>query len=371
MAARVAEKIARCKAQILLSNPWWATLLLMLKTAPSELVPTMGTDGTSLHYNVEFTDSLTDRQCKGVLLHEVAHCALLHPYRRKWRDRMIWNIAADGACNGLLAADNIELPPGCIPGADLSKTAEELYEELDKTAIKIKVPMDVFAPGELGGDDEGGGKEDEGGNAEEQAKAALGAADDIMTEDKWRDVLASSRGLEPAGLSRAISEATDKKIDWRAELAEFVCATCKSDMHTWNLPSRRVKGMPGWKREPQSNVAIVVDTSGSISQEILAAFMAECRAVTSLAGVTAVLISADAAVHQVVEPGDDWPKELRGGGGTSFVPALKLAEERAVDAVIYLTDLYGDFPNDCRIPVLWAATSREKAPFGRTIYLNG
>jgi predicted metal-dependent peptidase len=74
--------------------------------------------------------------------------------------------------------------------------------------------------------------------------------------------------------------ASAPRKDWKEELAKFVYSTMKSDSRTWTRQSRRVTGLPGWNREIESNVVIVLDTSGSVTGKILSVFAAECRAIT-------------------------------------------------------------------------------------------
>ena len=83
---------------------------------------------------------------------------------------------------------------------------------------------------------------------------------------------------------------------------------------------------------------------------ILSAFAAECRAITNLNGITAVIMSADARVHQVIQPGDPFPSEWKGGGGTSFIPALKAAEEYQPNCIVYLTDGAGTYRRPANSP---------------------
>src|SRR5215469_10705806 len=114
-----ADKIERCSTQMLLMYPWWASLYLNLVRIETEAVPTMATDGSLLFYNPKFTESLSDKECIGVLLHETAHCVLLHVYRRKYREPRQWNIAADKAVNAVLLAANVTLPKDCVPPGPL------------------------------------------------------------------------------------------------------------------------------------------------------------------------------------------------------------------------------------------------------------
>ena len=192
-----------------------------------------------------------------------------------------------------------------------------------------------------------------------------------MSEKDWRAAIAGSHGLMPDFIARTIVEVTAPRKDWKEELARFVHSTTKSDTHTWARQSRRVENLPGWSREIESNIVIVLDTSGSVTRPILNAFAAECRDIIALNGVSAVIMSSDAAVHQVIQPGEPFPTEFEGGGGTSFIPALKAAENYQPNCIIYLTDGDGAYPKSSQYPVLWALTKPRTVPFGEKILLEG
>ena len=343
------DKIQRASTRMLLSYPWWSTLYLHLRVQESTTVPTMATDGTWLLYNPQFTEALPDNEVLTVLMHETAHCALLHSFRRGHRNPLLWNIACDMAVNALLAADNLFVPKGCVPAGPLGKTAEQMYDELlDDT--KMGLPRDLFDSGTFG---EPGGLGEPG-----------------MSERAWKDALASNRGLEPDALSRIVQSNAEAKVDWRNILAQFIHSTRKSNWHTWNRPSRRLKGMPGWEREPESTIAICIDTSGSIGDTLLSVFLSELGAIVALSGVRAYLISADAAVHQIIEPGDEMPKAWTGGGGTDFRPGITKSLELEANAIVYFTDGDGTFPQNCSLPVLWALTQDVPVTFGTAIRIG-
>lgn len=354
------EKIERCCATLLMAHPWWATLLLHLRRVETDGIPTMGVDGTHLFINPKFALSLTDEECVGVLLHETGHIALLHCFRRAWRDPLLWNIAADECVNALLLADGITPPKNCVPPCPLDETAEERYEKLSSKVKKLfaGMPQDVMAPNEPG----------KPGSSSEASTPVKGD----MTERDWRDALAANHGLEPAGLSKTLREATQPLQNWRDILARFISATHKADSHTWSRASRRLAGMPGWKREPESTIALIIDTSGScFNESILDVFVAECRGICSIGGICAYVMDSDVTVKTLVKPGDAFPTKLEGGGGTSFIAGLEKAEELQVDAAIYFTDGDGEYPPSCGVPVLWALTEKRVCPFGESIYLKG
>lgn len=342
------EKIERCSAKMLLSYPWWASLYLHLIRLETNAVPTMAVDGTHLFYNPLFTESLSDKECIGVLMHETAHCAFLHCYRRKYREPERWNVACDKAVNAVLVAANIVLPKDCVPPGPLGALAEELYESITPEEMAL-YRKDVLEPGSC-------------------ADASDAKA---MSEKDWRDAMASSYALMPDSMSRVVEAATASVKDWKNELARFIHSTRKSDAHTWARLSRRVPGLPGWGREVESRLVICIDTSGSIVGDTLNAFVAECRAILDLSGITAVIISADAAVSQIVQPGEPFPVTLKGGGGTNFVPALKEAANHEPEAIVYFTDGDGAYPPSCQYPVLWALTKPHAVPFGEKILVEG
>lgn len=352
MKTNVTEKIERASAKMLLAHPWWASLYLNLRRVETTDVPTMAVDGTHLFYNPEFVESLTEKECLGVLLHETGHIALLHCYRRLWRDPLVWNIAADEKVNALLAADGIMLPEDCIPGTSLDETVEEAYDRILKNATKISLPMSDVGDPASGGPTKGEGASGEG-----------------MKEQDWKDILAQTRGITPSSFSRYVSANAEPQVDWRDILSQFVSSTRRADTHTWNRRSRRSDDMPGWRRESENTLAVCVDTSGSVDNNILTDFLSELKAICAIEGTSAHVISCDSAVHQIIPPGEPIPF-LQGGGGTDFRPALEKAEELCVDAAIYFTDAQGTFPASCKVPVLWALVCKVVVPFGESILIN-
>ncbi len=345
--ADASDRMDRVKRRIILGRPWYATLMLRLRFLPTEEISTMATDGTSLLYSPRFVMSVSAPEAEAVVLHELAHVALLHCFRRGCRDPRRWNIACDRAANALLAADHIILPTGCVPPGPLDRTAEELY---DDAPTSDDVRLDVLDPGD--------GTPDAPGPAR-------------MSERDWRDALAASRGLAPEHIQRRIDEMLATRVDWREVLARFISQTTRADTHTWTRANRRYHPAPGWRREPQIDLAVCVDTSGSISAEQYRMFTTEFRAIRAIQGVSAYLISADAEVHEVIEPGEDLPESLSGAGGTDFRPALARALGLDVRGIVYLTDGQGEFPAACQTDVLWVFTRNgADAPFGEKMYLE-
>jgi len=67
------------------------------------------------------------------------------------------------------------------------------------------------------------------------------------------------------------------------------------------------------------------------------------------------------------------PKQIGGGGGTSFVPVFDwiTAAELRPDLMLYFTDAEGYFPATAPdYPVIWLVKGRGKVPWGERIQLN-
>ena len=131
-----------------------------------------------------------------------------------------------------------------------------------------------------------------------------------------------------------------------------------------------------------SHIVIAVDTSGSISNEILRDFAAEVNGAFQEGAVDRLtVIYADARVARVeeFETGDELILRPAGGGGTAFSDTFRMVSGNYADAraVIYLTDMHVyDFGEAPQMPVLWGVYGRTKdfgllsPPFGELINIS-
>ena len=85
-------------------------------------IPTAGVtikdDSLYLYWNPDFLDSLSTKQCFGLLKHECYHLIFKHIIKRKHDPHLLWNIATDLAINSIIPYR--ELPKGgFVPGKPL------------------------------------------------------------------------------------------------------------------------------------------------------------------------------------------------------------------------------------------------------------
>jgi predicted metal-dependent peptidase len=163
-------------------------------------------------------------------------------------------------------------------------------------------------------------------------------------------------------------------------LARYMSMTARDD-YSYSRPSTR-RGDPAVypsMRSSETNVVVVIDTSGSISEEEIQEFISEIDAIKSQVRARITLLACDSDLNYgcpwYFEPWDEFAMdiEIRGGGGTSFRPAFDWvdAQDRMPDLLMYFTDAEGVFPEvEPMYPVLWLVKGKETVPFGQRIQLN-
>ena len=132
-------------------------------------------------------------------------------------------------------------------------------------------------------------------------------------------------------------------------------------------------------RSAQTDVVVVVDTSGSIKPAEMQEFVTEIDAIKGQVRARITLHACDAKLASkgpwVYEPWEEFEllTNIRGGGGTRFTPVFDWVEEQgnAPDLLVYFTDAEGEFPKlEPRFPVIWLVKGRGKVPWGQRIQLN-
>jgi predicted metal-dependent peptidase len=379
--------------------PFEASVLSTMTLTPEESIDTAATDCVAkVIYNPAFFAGLDDDTAATVLAHEAWHKAMLHHLRRGARDQSLWNMAADFVINGELRRRGFRFnlpgapadiatccdmlagkrPPQQFPylfdgsvGPDVS--AEQVYDRLAAACAR--------SPGASGsGSGSGSALSDRALNGLDVVMDSQesGAAQRVVVEVAAAAAAAKAMGAVSALVERTVGEAMRPRADWRRVLAS-VLTTAQSrvaEERSWARPHRRSPApviMPSRRRAPAGELALVVDTSGSISDALLGAFEACIRDICSQTSPEKVhVIYCDSAVNRTETVDDPRDIVLRpcGGGGTDFRPPFDWLAASGIrpSAVVYFTDGYGTFPTKPpAYPVVWAFTTDCKAPWGRAV----
>ncbi len=396
------EKITKARIQLNQRFPFFGYLTMNMKMVKNNKMP-MPTMGVSpfgeLHYTESFVNKLEESQLQGVLCHEAMHLALEHLTRVGNRDRLIWNYSADLVINTILNQNNISLPKDVLmPDSgdefkiqqqgilikDISKkTTEQIYDELYRQVprIKIKVFEGIYKGKSFDNhfyDGDGKGK---GGKKKGEKGGGQGLEGKIPRKD-WKRILSEAhqhakiQGNAPLGVERFIDELLNPKMNWKSLLQKYVIQELPSD-YTYSRPSKRSVStgfyMPDIVRDT-IDVAIAIDTSGSISEYELKTFLSEIVSIArSHNNIKMKLVTHDYVIHDRIEVSNGSIRKImdlvpKGGGGTSHRDVFKWAEKERVKILICFTDGYSDQDEiKTRINTVWVMTTEMKAKFGKVI----
>ena len=160
----------------------------------------------------------------------------------------------------------------------------------------------------------------------------------------------------PAGLLRW-AQTAPSVIDWRrvlaAEIRRALKRTAGSSDFTFARRSRRSAALPGvilpGLFRPSPEVAVVVDTSGSMGPDDLAEALGEVDGILSRSGLASrrvPVLACDAKVGAITLAARASDVELSGGGGTDMRVGLEAATRLRPrpDVVVVLTDGYTPWP---------------------------
>lgn len=410
------KRLLLSRMRLLCNHGFFGLLLMHMVYTIDEGIETACTDGARISFSPAFLETLNDSELDFVMMHEVLHVALRHCFRRDGRDREQYNVACDIVVNSnILLENNMDLRSitlrACGPAMHLAPdgneghqyTAEQVYEMLPaKNAASGRgkqgpnTQRGQGKPGQTAGKSRGkagqGQRPGEGSGQtswDDHSRWDTSEDDDTQKElwDKWiREACESiavreasnGRGLLPAFARRLLKEWRTPQTDWRAILNDFVQEEVTD--YSFTPPDRRFDGSPFFlpdfneKEDVVANILFMIDTSASMSDEMVTAAYSEIKgAIDQFGGkLKGWLGFFDAAV---IEPKPfDSVEALHvihpvGGGGTDFRAIFQYVERNMNDpppaSIIILTDGYAPVPKETaamEIPVLWLLNNEKIDP---------
>lgn len=405
----IEKKLTKARTQLMLDKPFLGNLVLRLPlVAADSWCKTSATDAKNFYYNPEFIDALNNHQIKFVLIHEALHCALTHFARRGNRAKHKWDLACDFAINPLLVKEGFH-PPIDVPIFQQysGMIAEEIYPMISDNIDQE--PMDQHLYDDQANEDsktsEGGLREDQlekepkqssvesksndgkqGKNSKLAQQPPSLQADEVeKLATQWQKNLASSAQLaQQAGkldgeFAKLIDFFLQPQVSWQSLLAQYMSTFARDDF-SYARPSRRAgEAILPTLKSHQIDVAIAIDTSGSISQQEVDEFVSEVDAIKATMRASITLFACDDQLAENspwrFEAWDElqFPASLGGGKGTNFNPVFDYiaTQDNACDVLIYFTDAKGKFPEtNPNYPVMWLVKGKETTPWGSRIQLN-
>ena len=411
----IETKLAAARTRLILEKPFLGSLVmhLPLRAANVKWCKTTATDAKNFYYNPDYIGRLSLEQTQFVLAHEAMHCALSHFARRNHRQKHRWDVACDYAVNMILDDERMHGPENALLNAAYrGLTAEEIYPVLHEDPPEETQDQHLFDPaseeqgaegvllppfqGEgRGGDgqarDEGGGSSTDGQETSSGQSQAAGEPEDASPldsgrlDEQWKSRLAAAaQSARQAGrlspsLMRLIDHQLAPQLPWRALLARYMTSAARDD-YSWKQTSRRESAALMPRLSSQSvDVIVALDTSGSVREDELRAFLSEIDALKGQVRAAITLHACDEKLdaqgpwHFAAWESVRLPESLRGGGGTDFRPMFEWVEREHLrpDLLLYFTDAQGRFPpQEPPYPVVWLVKGKAGVPFGARVQLN-
>ena len=146
----IVKRLQSARLSLLSKQPFYALLLMNMKFALDVSCETAYTDGTRIAFNPDFINSLSDSELEFVLMHEILHVVLGHPFRvQADYDLDVYDIACDIVVNSNILysfdmdckkitlknyGESIHIAPDGEEGFEY--TVEQVYEQLMKKLNK-------------------------------------------------------------------------------------------------------------------------------------------------------------------------------------------------------------------------------------------
>lgn len=353
------------RALALQEYPYLDTALTSMTLHPVLGLGTVATDVRwRMYYDPERALGFGEQRIKVLVsdwVHEVMHC--LSDHSERWRalnepasNARIWNLAADVWVNHHVHAMDLPLLDTDVTldsvrdlmDIDMSMTTEGMYFALLAAAMA--------PPGRDCGSGAGGDTRPwELDQSDGAADGSIGSFEASVIRQATAQAVKSWDA--PAGLTRWADGVLNPQVDWRRELRSSVARRLaqtagRTDYTFGHRARRQVPGfsLPGMAALQPPSVAVVIDTSSSMSQELLVQCVAELSSLLRLTGRAQGglrMLCCDSYATVVQDITSVGQISLTGGGGTDMRVGIAAAAELRprTDVVIVLTDGYTPWPD--------------------------
>ena len=361
-------KVSRALIKLVTNHAFYGSCALRLNVHEDESTNTMATDGRSIFWGREFVDKCSEEEVIGVLAHEVLHVVLMHHLRAGDRSPQKWNIATDYSINVTLKDDDFVLPSDALFDSNhRNKNGEKIYDEIKdqyhedpQWGYVMSLTDDQGNP--LSGDEKEKAIDDVKEMIASAAEAAKKAGQDLH-----------------GNIQELVKNVGTPQVNWKAYLRTHLMSKRPED-YSWARPNRKILSAldlytPSMISHSVGSIAVVLDTSASVSRKERETFLAELQSINeSLKPESINVICVDTEVAQCYSftPYDAISElKLKGGGGTDMSPGFKYVEECLPETETLLCfsdcEFFNSWPEEPAVPVVWLSTGSTNNPYGTLV----
>ena len=279
------EKLIAARCKLLTVMPFYGHICLPIKWTKSEMSwlkekdKTMGVcvrnGRAELIWYDKFVDQRTVSELMACIQHEIEHLMRMHCQRRSSRLSFLWQFVTDACVNGKKSAPRIgynDVNKLVLPLGDKSKelliwipdnlpdneTAEWYYDKLLEDADLIEAAKYSCKPDGMVGDH----------SVWNQTEMS---PEDIrqIVHDLVAQAVTRAAGNVPGHVTALLKELSSPIISWQHILKRFMGQHVGNRRWTYSRRNRRLDtfGTAGISRHAAGKVLVIVDTSGSISDD--------------------------------------------------------------------------------------------------------
>lgn len=356
-----AQKLAAARLWAANRFPYLASALFACELREQAGIDTVAVDENwHIYVDPELVASWSSAELGSVLIHHVGHVLRDHAERARelgvHDDFTTWLVATDAEINDDLVASGIATPgvmvlPSHFNAPD-GRLAEDYFGLLQLDGAHPTPSLDC---GSACDGNHRPWESETGGRLSPFVCGLLRrkCACDIL------DAHARDPGSVPLGWTRWAEALLASKTDWRrilaSEIRRSIADVAGAVDYSYRRPSRRAHLMPEvvlpTLRRPVPEIAIVCDTSGSMTDDLLSQSLSEVEALLRRVGVRqngVKVYACDADVHAVRRVTSARQVELAGGGGTDMGRGIEVAMRSRPQPhiIVVLTDGYTPWPYD-------------------------
>lgn len=336
------------------------------------------TNGNTIYYNSSFFQNLSKDEQVFIIAHELMHITLKHLSRLEERDIEIWNYATDAVINQILRNNGLPLVEGVVDCPDaLSFSAEEYYE-----MIKNRPDCDELMSKYRHDKEESIIATHEHWNEELAEDLTEGIADinehnitelnKKLIHDENEEYINDIQEQEPTKDTLGSVGNTTPIIDWKRFLQRKKKKVFSADynLHNGFFDDDGIYKYP-YELIRKSNIEILIDTSGSVDDKLVKAFLQECKNIFDDYVIKVGCFDTRFYGFQEIQRKEDLDGfVIEGRGGTDFSTAVNSFTKKASIKIIF-TDGYAEMPKDSS-DVIWVVYSNLKInpPGGKVFYVD-
>lgn len=371
--------IENIKRKLLIKYPMFGKVTAHLEFKQSEEIDVAATDGKTIIYNNKSIEKFTEAEQLFIFAHEVCHIAFDHIARSKGKSKTIWSIATDAVINALLKKDGLEFVKGGIdiPEA-INHSAESMYKVLldlykvDEEKIKEAEKMCQNCCSHKMWEE---GKEKDTRNKKQINEKSAFEQNKKEKECKLKEFskeLAKNASKTGTGINKNLPkvEETSRLLNWQALLKQ---ATRRNE--DWTRKNSRMRNnllKHKLKEVQNTETEIVVDVSGSISENLLKNFLKECRNIITTSKVKIGFFNTEFQGFRNLNRIDDLNRlKVDIGGGTDFDVAVEAFSKSSANKIIF-TDGYARMPEKLVNNLIWVVYGEGtiEPKCGQVIYIR-